>query len=387
MTKTVGANAERARNHNRQMVLDRVREAGQIGRAEIARGSGLSTQAVSNIIADLLADGMLSEQGRRASARGQPPVQYGLNPEGGFAVGIEIRPDAVFAAVLDLCGTPLVSERRALMARDLAGVTAAVQEAKASILSQVNSADTRVLGAGIVMPGPFGRTGLSGTGSELPIFHDVAPAAWFSEALGIPVVVENDANAAAVAERLSGVARGVDTFAFVYFGNGLGLGVIQNGHLVTGAFGNAGELGHIPVHAEGRMVSLETVLSRLSVQSHMASRGIGIDNSADLARAYCDGAPALFEWLDAAAAPLSTAIAIVENMLDPEVVVLGGAMPDAVFDHLIGAVTLAERSVSNRPNRAGPRLLRGTAGRMTGALGAAALVINRAFTPRIATRV
>ena len=63
---TVGANAERARSHNRQMVLDRVRQAGRIGRAEIARGSGLSTQAISNIIADLLADGLIVEDGRRA---------------------------------------------------------------------------------------------------------------------------------------------------------------------------------------------------------------------------------------------------------------------------------------------------------------------------------
>jgi len=84
------------------MVLDRVRRAGRIGRAEIARGSGLSTQAVSNIISDLLADGLISEQGRKPTTRGQPPVQYGLNPCGGYAVGIEIRPDAIVAAILDL---------------------------------------------------------------------------------------------------------------------------------------------------------------------------------------------------------------------------------------------------------------------------------------------
>ena len=383
-TETVGANAERARSHNRQMVLDRVRQAGQIGRAEIARGSGLSTQAVSNIISDLLSDGLISEQGRKATTRGQPPVQYGLNPVGGYAIGIEIRPDAIFATVLDLCGTPVASLRRTLAAHDLNGVTDAVVAAKSAIVEQAELPASKILGVGIVMPGPFGRTGLSGTGSELSIFHDISPTNWFTEALSIPVVVENDANAAAVAELVAGVASGFDTFACLYFGNGLGLGLIQGGRLVRGAFGNAGEIGHIPVTSKGRAVPLEAALSRLAVQNHLANAGFGIRSSDRLAEAYAARNAALMTWLDAAAAPLSHAITIIENMFDPDAVILGGAMPDAIFDHLISSVTLAERSVSNRPGRTTDRLLRGASGRMTGTLGAGALVINRAFTPRIA---
>ncbi|MEM1342647.1 MAG: ROK family transcriptional regulator [Pseudomonadota bacterium] len=383
-TKIVGANAERARSHNRQMVLDRVRQAGQIGRAEIARGSGLSTQAVSNIISDLLSDGMISEQGRKPTTRGQPPVQYGLNPCGGYAVGIEIRPDAIFSAVLDLCGMAIASSRKVLRSRDLAGVTQAVLDATSAIIDRAGIPRAKILGAGVVMPGPFGRTGLSGTGSEFSIFHDVSPSSWFSDALGLPVVVENDANAAAVAERVAGVAGGIDTFAFLYFGNGLGLGMMQNGRLVTGAFGNAGEIGHIPVIAQGRTAPLESALSRLSVQKHLAGVGIDVDSSEGLAALYHAREPALMAWLDAAAEPLSHAITVIENVLDPEVVILGGAMPDDIFDHLIGSVTLAARSVSHRPARTNARLLRGASGRMTGTLGAGALVINRAFTPRIA---
>ncbi|MEM9709801.1 MAG: ROK family transcriptional regulator [Pseudomonadota bacterium] len=386
-TQTVGANAGRARSHNRQMVLDRVRQAGQIGRAEIARGSGLSTQAVSNIISDLMSDGLISEQGRKATTRGQPPVQYGLNPCGGYAIGIEIRPDAIFAAVLDLCGRPLASLRRALKARDLSGVTKAVVATKSAVADKAKVPATKILGAGIVMPGPFGRTGLSGTGSEFSIFHDVSPTLWFAEALGLPVVVENDANAAAVAERVAGVAGELDTFAFLYFGNGIGLGLMQSGRLVTGAFGNAGEIGHIPVVSGGQTLALETVISRLSVQKHLAEAGVNVDSSDGLAAIFDASEPALMTWLDGAAEPLSHAITVVENMFDPEAVILGGAMPDAIFDHLIGSVTLAERSVSNRPGRLTARILRGASGRMTGTLGAGALVINRAFTPRIAAVV
>ena len=85
-------------------------------------------------------------------------------------------------------------------------------------------------------------------------------------------------------------------------------------------------------------------------------------------------------WLDGACTALGHAVAIVENMFDPQTVVLGGAMPDAVLDHLVGHAPLLDVSVSNRPNAVHPRLMRGASGRMTATLGAAALVLNRALT-------
>lgn len=383
VVKTVGANAERARSHNRQMVLDRVRQAGQVGRAEIARATGLSTQAVSNIIANLLSDGLIVEGGRRAAARGQPPVQYGLNPDGGYAVGIEIRPDAIFTAVLNLSGQVVATSRDALAANDINGVTCAVRNAKLAILNDLGIPDTKLLGAGLVMPGPFGRTGLSGTSSMLSIFDDISVNDWFSEALGVGVVVENDANASAVAERVSGVAKGFDSFAYLYFGSGLGLGIVENGRLIGGALGNAGEIGHIPVLADGQKVSLESKLSRLSVQAHLSKAGLETTSTDDLLRLFSDENRHLLGWLNQALEPFSNAITIIENILDPETIVLGGAMPDPVFDYLIENAVLAELSVSVREDRIYPRLLRGTSGRMTGTLGAAALVLNRTFTPRI----
>jgi len=383
----VGANAERARSHNRQVVLGRIRAAGQIGRAEIARASGLSIQAVSNIIADLLAEGFILEQGRRSAGRGQPPVQYSLRPEGGFALGVEIRPDAVFAAVLDLCGTTIGAERARLPATDRTTITRAVVKLCDQVLTASDTPRTRVLGAGVVMPGPFGATGLAGSGSELLTWDGTEPDVWFSQALGLPVVVENDANAAAMAERIAGVAQGLDTYAFLYFGSGLGLGSVQKGRLVAGTHGNAGEIGHIPVPAGGRTVPLESLVSRLSVQRALHAAGIDVSSGDEITRLYEARDPVLLGWLDAAVEPLSAAVAIVENLFDPQTVILGGAMPDAILDHLLGSVRLSKRSVSHRENRVHPRLMRGASGRMTATLGAAALVLNQAFTPQITAQI
>jgi len=379
----VGANAERSRSHNRQVILARVRAAGQVGRAEIARASGLSTQAVSNIIADLLSEEMIVEKGRRSGARGLPAVQYALNPAGGYALGVEIRPGAVYAALLDLGGKAAYSERASLAAGDLETVTEAVIALKDRALAASGAPPDRVLGAGIVMPGPFGRTGIRGSGSELAPWHETDPHTWFTSALALPVHVENDANAAAMAEGVSGVARDLDTYAFLYFGIGLGLGFVHQGRLMAGAFGNAGEIGHIPVPCGGETVLLETVVSRLSVQQHLAAAGRSVTVSDDLAQLYEERDAALLGWLARAAEPLSAALTIVENLFDPQVVIFGGAMPEALLDHLIDCVTLPERSVANRAGRTRPRLMRGTSGRMTATLGAAALVINQAFTPMI----
>jgi len=380
----LGANAERSRSHNRQLVLGRVREAGRTGRAEIARASGLSTQAVSNIIAELLADGLIVESGRRAAGRGLPAVQYALNPPGGYALGVEIRPDAVLAALLDLAGRPVFSARRALAGAGREAVTATVAALRDAALAKAGVAPARLLGAGIALPGPFGATGLRDSGSDLPGWEETDVRGWFEAALGLPVWVENDANAAAMAERISGAAQGMESYAFLYFGTGLGLGVVHRGRLLTGAFGNAGEIGHIPVPCDGATVALEDAVSRLSAQRHLRAHGRSVDSGADLARLHAEGDAALAAWLARAAEPLSAAIAIVENIFDPEAVILGGALPAPLIDHLIGAVALPVRSVANRADRAHPRLLRGTAGRMTATCGAAALVINQAVTPVIA---
>lgn len=382
----VGANAERSRRHNRQVLLGQVRAAGRIGRAEIARASGLSTQAVSNIIANLLDDGLIMEQGRHTAGRGLPSVQYVLNPDGGFALGIDIRPDAVFAVLLNICGKTVAAERCALQSADRHSVTTAVIEVRDTIMRVSEIPSARILGVGVVMPGPFGATSIRGGVSDLANWDDTPPDQWFSEALDLPVVVENDANAAAIAERISGVAQGLETYAFVYFGNGIGLGTVYNGKLMAGAYGNAGEIGHMLVPYGGQIVPLESVVSRLSVRHALQMAGIKADSGVDLERLYAARNPTLLGWLDAAAEPLSAAVAMVENLFDPQAVILGGAMPDALLDHLLGAVRLPDTSVSNRADRVNPRLLRGASGRMTATLGAAALVINQVFTPKIAVQ-
>lgn len=379
---TAGSNALRSRAFNRSLVLGHVRATGASGRAEIARASGLSTQAVSNIIAELVADGWLVEAGKLSRGRGLPAVQYTLNAGAGFALGIEVRPAALLVALTDLDGTILYSHRARLDLATPGIVAAKLSEIKAMALEGHDP--DRVIGAGVVMPGPFGATGLSGAASDLPGWAELDAGALFSQALDLPVIIENDASAAAMAELISGQGQGIDDFAYLYFGTGIGLGVICNRAILRGARGNAGEIGHIPVMHGGAALPLEQVASRMALRQRLSQTGIEAETTDRLETLFHEANPVVMDWIADAATALSQAVLMVENLCDPETIIAGGAMPPVLLRAVLDRVQLSERSVAHRPGRAHPRLICGTCGPLTATQGAAALIINRAFTPRMA---
>jgi predicted NBD/HSP70 family sugar kinase/biotin operon repressor len=372
-----GSNAERSRSSNRQAVLGRIQLAGRMGRAEIARALGLSTQAVSNIIAELEEDGLLLETGKRSVGRGLPAVQYGVKADGGYAMGIEIRPDAIFTALVDLHGNAVAIRRRALKHNRPEKIVSKVLKLRSEMLKKSGVSEDKLLGAGIVIPGPFGQTGVSGLGSDLAGWQDIDAQYLFADALELPVELSNDANAAAMSER---IAQGLNNFAYLYFGAGLGLGLVNHGQLVAGAFGNAGEIGHVLVMTANGLAPLERQLSRVSVQENMHSEK-PLDIAA-IEQLYVDRDPRFMTWLESGTQALTQAIGLIENLFDPQTVILGGAMPKVVLDHLVSKTHLPELSVSNRIDNPNPRLQCGTCGRMTATLGAASLILNRAFTPQ-----
>lgn len=381
-----GANAERARTHNRQLVLGHIHAQGQLGRAQIARLSGLSTQAVSNIISDLLEDQLLCEVGRTAQGRGLPAILYDINPSGGFAFGFEVRPSAVFASLLNLRGETLYTHRQAVELATPEVIAQRVQQVFLQTITAAGIAREQVIGAGIVMPGPFGVTNLSSMATSLPKWQEIDAKQLFSDALNLEVIVENDANASALAERVTGAAKGLSNYAYVYFGSGVGLGIINEGALVSGAFGNAGEIGYIPVNTSNGVQLLEECASRLSLQRTLSPAGSDMLDIDQLSALYTADDSAVLAWIDQAVAPLSQALCIVENICDPQCIILGGAMPQNILDEISARITFADISVANRARTDTPRLSRGNCGSMTAALGAAALVLNELFIPQIVLR-
>ncbi|WP_170317863.1 ROK family transcriptional regulator [Paroceanicella profunda] len=385
LRSAVGNNPGRSRSHNRRVVLDLLRSHGQLGRKQLADMTRLTTQAVANIIEELLAENLLIDLGRRRSGRGQPPIQFALNPDGAITIGIEISVTDLATAVLDLGGN-LRHARRIPVADARPAALLPLIEAQVDALRA--SFPAALMGVGVVMPGPFEIEGLSGVGpTTLPGWAGTDIAARLAERLGVPVRVENDANAAAVGETLFGAGQALSDFCLIYFGAGIGLGIISSNQPLRGAFGNAGEIGHVVVSPGGRPCQcgqsgcLERYASLHALREHLAAADRPADFAA-LEEMQRRGDPLLAEWVEMAAAHLSIMVGLLENILDPETVILGGALPDSLIEALIARLRPGP-SVSNRSDRHLPRVTRGQTGQMTAALGAAALPFFDALMPRL----
>ncbi len=385
----VGTNPERTRSHNRRVVLETVRQHGQLGRSDIAVLTRLTAQAVSNIVAELVQEGFLTELGRRRTARGQPPVEFAVNPEGGMTAGMEIAADHVTTVLVDLAGRIRTQRIAPLAGATVAGVQKTAAAELAAVRREVGLPE-RLLGCGVVMPGPFEIEGMNSVGtSPLPGWAGQDAAQLLQDALNTPVVIENDANAAAVGEHLHGLGRNLRHFCQIYFGAGLGLGVIVAGQPYRGAFGNAGEIGHIPVVRYGRACAcggfgcLERYASVHALAETLREAGISGAGPEEIARLHAQAHPALSGWIVEAAGLLAPVVTMLENLFDPETVILGGEMPDTVIDALIAAMSPLAVSVANRSGRTIPRVQRGATGRLTAALGAAALPLLDTMTPKL----
>lgn len=390
----IGSNPERNRAHNRRVVLEVIRIHDHLGRTEIARRARISPQAVANIVDELLDEGLLVQKGRLRAGRGQPPIQFAINPDGPLTAGVEIAADHIALALLDLSGDVRAQAIVPLASPGPHRVPGQVAAEIDRLCAGIGASRSRLLGVGAVMPGPFEIEDMSWVGpATLPGWKGVDAVALLSEATGQPVAIENDATAAAVGERLYGAGRTVSNFCFLYFGVGLGLGLIHDGRPLRGAFGNAGEIGHVsvmprrregPARAEG---AIERFASLYALRERLAASGL-TDVDADLLETLAARRnPIIADWIAEAADYLAPTVAMLENIFDPETVIFGGNLPDGVLDALIAALEPLPVSVSTRARRALPRVVRGQTGRFTAALGAAALPMLDTLSPHLTLEI
>ncbi|MFI1469760.1 ROK family protein [Streptomyces wuyuanensis] len=200
-----GANLPVLRSHNAALVLDLLRAADEegISRLELADRTGLTPQAVSKITARLRGDGLATEAGRRASTGGKPRTVLRLVPSAAHAVGLHLDRDELTAVLVDLAGTVVDSRTRAL---ELDGaVPGVISAATGEVRGLLAGGPERVLGVGVGMPGPLDHwSGVPGRVTGAPGWAGVPLRDELAERLGLPVVLDKDTNAAALALALRG---------------------------------------------------------------------------------------------------------------------------------------------------------------------------------------
>lgn len=361
-----GTNQEFGRPYNRRIVLESIRLLGPIARGDIARRVGLTVQTVSTIVRELEEHGYVLSVREEPRGRGLPPATLRINPEGGYAVGIHITPLGIDAALTNLSGDVIESAHREApnaapdLAFDLIG-------AMVNDLTGLRPGG-RVLGIGMALPGPFGVESMSFVGpTTMAGWKDVSLRERLAASAGLPAFFETDMVAAAMGERLYGLGTGYSEYYYLYFGVGLGGVMVHDGSALRGAWGNAGEIGHIPVVPGGEACPcgnrgcLERYLS-------LEARGRWAGSDAD--------------WVADVGPVFRNAIAVVENLFDPETVILGGLASTDLLERLAGSATQLPNSVSARRDRTGPRIIVGRGGQHAVLRGAAALAVSGVLSPR-----
>ena len=238
---------EHARGHNRSLVLQTLYRAGQQSRADIARETGLTRVPVSDLVAELIVEGLIIETGQREDVRpGKPATLLDLNRGAFQIIGIDLSEYATFrGAVLDLDGQIL---HRAEL--PLAGATGADATALVTALADtlVAAATLPVLGMGVGSPGVVDLAGVVLSAPNLGWVDEPLQQA-MSVRFGVPVVVANDANVAALAEHSFG---GADSdMMLIKVGHGVGAGLLLDGTPLFGSRFAAGEIGHVVVGTDG----------------------------------------------------------------------------------------------------------------------------------------
>ncbi|MFI9718085.1 ROK family transcriptional regulator [Streptomyces sp. NPDC052396] len=246
-----GANLAALRDHNSEVLLGLLRDAAGNGasRAELARRTGLTPQAVSKITARLREAGLVTEAGRRASTGGKPATALRLVPEGAHAVGVRLDRAALTVILVDLAGT-VVAERSVPLSFGAGAGT--VLDVVAAEVAALPVTGRTVLGVGVAAPGPLDhRAGVLGQVTGFPQWDGFPLREALAERLSLPVVVDKDTNAAALGLLRGPHAHRADSFAYLHLGSGLGAGLVFDGAVHRGARTGAGEFGHQVLSLDG----------------------------------------------------------------------------------------------------------------------------------------
>jgi len=361
-----GTNQEAGRPYNRRIVLESIRLHGPTTRGDIANRVGLTVQTVSTIVRELDEQGLILSMKEEPKGRGIPPSTLTINPEGGLAVGIHLTPLFIEAALVNLLGDVVESRHRYASNptpdEAFALIGEMVMELKASLGSG------RLLGTGLALPGPFDVESMSFVGpTTMTGWKNVDIRQRLADVTGLPSFIENDMAAAALGEQLYGIGQQLSDYYYLFFSVGLGGAMMHDGLVMRGAWGNAGEIGHIPAVPDGEPCPCGNhgCLERYLSLDAFKRRGL---SEAD--------------WVREIAPIFRNAIRTIENLFDPETVVLGGLAPQPLIEQLATLVDGLNSSISARSNRVHPRVVVASDCQHSALRGAAALAVFGVLSPR-----
>lgn len=339
-------------------------------RAEIARFTGLSRSTVSEIVDSLLKTGLVAEVGTGQSSGGRRPIVLEFQDQARVILGVDLGATHVSVALTDLRSRILVwKEKKHPVRTDPEGTRQLVFRLCDECLDQWGKGKDCLMRIGLAVPSPVDPVNPKWLSEVvIPAWQGQSGLDKLQDRYGAPVSIDNDANLGALAEHWWGAGQGVDDLIYIKMSHGVGAGYILNGEIYRGAGGLAGELGHLPIDPSGErcvcglrgclatFVSAPALAARIADLSteHAESPLCGREpDLADIGRAALEGDTLAERVIEEVANYLGIAIAGWFNLMNPQLVVLGGDLTvvgDPIVDLLkkkIAPATLVSSAVAD----------------------------------------
>jgi predicted NBD/HSP70 family sugar kinase len=329
-----GSTASGASPLSVRVVIEAILHQGPISRAKLAQVTGLSKQTTSEAVRLLEAAGWVGVRGRTQGKLGRSAIDYEIQADAAFVLGVDLGGAKIRAALADLSGAPVAETFAPTDRRGGQYVIEQIIALRAQLIRQARVKPARLRFAVVGTPGIVdAATGAVELAPNIAGLDAINVVGLLRDGLACDIIVENDINLAALGEQWQGHEQGPRNLAFIALGTGLGMGLVMDGRLIRGMRGAAGEIGYLPLGADP--------FARESRHTGALERAIGAHGI--VARYEAAGGkkglsvPAIFERLDAGdkaaiaaidetARLLAMAAAAVCAIVDPERIVLGGSI-------------------------------------------------------------
>ncbi|WP_370368785.1 ROK family protein [Catenulispora sp. GP43] len=371
---------------SRLAVVRLLRERGTMSRADIARSVGLSRSTVSGIIAALVADDLVVELDAKLApaggGAGRPGAAVMLNPASGEAIGVDFGYRHVHVIIANVAHAVRIAKSvRLPVGYDPSQGFDLAADLVRTAIDEAGTDPSRILGVGVSVPGPF-DTARGVPSSGMPSrWAGIPVAAELGARLNLPVLADGDTRLGALAERRWGAARGCDEFVYMKLHGGVGGAFVSNGRLARGVNGGAGEIGHLVVDATGPLCRcgnrgcLETFVGLPVVMRALEpAYGDRLTLRNVITMAW-QGDRGCIRALSDAGTMAGRAVGMLGNILNPQSVIIGGAL-SAAGELLMGPLREAAATASLPLAGDAMTIQVGALGPQACALGAVAMVLG-----------
>lgn len=327
---------------NRSRIMNHLYRNGVSSRAQIAKALDLTPAAITKITARLIDAGVVKETGDMEGIKNRRSIGLALDSDAFHVIGVKFARSLVQIGVFDLSGKPLAFQEMPKVTEDT--IDATIESIRRTI-SDLLAEDEAIVAVGMAVPGPYlkdlGRTAVV---SSMQGWRRVNFPEEFGSAFRVPVFVEQDARAGALAQYLFDPDNASDNLAYYLIGEGIGLGIIEQGRIIDGSRGVATEIGHVSIDLDGRPCDcgnvgcLERYCAAPAIHEMVVEAGDLIENAASLTHAQA--CRALFAKANggderargivrAAARYLAFGCVTIINMFNPERIIIGDIGADA----------------------------------------------------------